>query len=271
MMSRWSWSLQLLLIALAGPASAHEFYLELDSHQPRAGGALRVGLREGERFAGRPYPRDAQKIERFCIVGPAGESPVVGSDGKLLSFARVSSPGVYVLGYVSKPHVTRMEADAFERYLREEGLDDAARQRAAAGESSHPARDAYQRCAKALLCTADAADQTGFDRTLGHPLEITPAQNPFQLNAGAELAVRVTFRGQPLPGATVVFVQQAAPRELIRVVTDDAGRAAARLVTPGRWMVTTVSMQRSAPGDSADWDSFWASLTFETPGGAKPE
>ncbi len=261
----------LLSIVLTGTSLAHEFYLEPDTYRPKAGEALRIAMREGERFAGLPYPRDAAKIRKFSIVGPDGEAPVMGLDGRLISFARTSSAGVYVLGYESVPRVTRLEADVFERYLREEGLENAALQRAQRHETQLAARDAYHRFAKLLLCTDAAADTSGFDRTVGHLLEITPIANPFRIAPGERLEVRVTFRGQPLAGAAVVFVQQGAPRELTRVVTDAEGRAAVRLAVSGRWMATTVTMQRSDPGEDSDWSSYWASLIFETPAGESAE
>lgn len=52
-----------------------------------------------------------------------------------------------------------------------------------------------------------------------------------------------------------------APRESHR--TDEQGRAGFRLDCPGIWMIKCVHMP---PADvKAEWESFWATLTFEAP------
>jgi hypothetical protein len=40
---------------------------------------------------------------------------------------------------------------------------------------------------------------------------------------------------------------------------------------PGVWMITTIHMVRAAAGLDAEWESFWASLTFEIPPAATAE
>lgn len=40
----------------------------------------------------------------------------------------------------------------------------------------------------------------------------------------------------------------------------------AKLTEPGAWLFTTIHMIPAPEGLDADWESFWASLTFELPG-----
>jgi uncharacterized GH25 family protein len=55
------------------------------------------------------------------------------------------------------------------------------------------------------------------------------------------------------------------PDKRLSARTDKAGRVSLALPRGGVWLVKAVHMV-PAPADSgADWESLWASLTFETP------
>jgi hypothetical protein len=45
--------------------------------------------------------------------------------------------------------------------------------------------------------------------------------------------------------------------------SDRDGRAAFKIEEPGAWLVKAVHMVPAPAGSNADWESFWASLTFE--------
>jgi uncharacterized GH25 family protein len=53
----------------------------------------------------------------------------------------------------------------------------------------------------------------------------------------------------------------AAERAAAR--TDSAGRVAFAITKPGLWLIKTVHMIEAPPDSGADWESLWASLTFE--------
>jgi uncharacterized GH25 family protein len=48
--------------------------------------------------------------------------------------------------------------------------------------------------------------------------------------------------------------------------SDKDGRVRFRLPRAGMWMVKAVHMIAAQPDAQADWQSFWASLTFDLPG-----
>ncbi len=66
--------------------------------------------------------------------------------------------------------------------------------------------------AKAAFVVSDrldavASDQPGFDRVLGHPLELVAVSNPVTpMGPGEEIRVRLLLAGKPLSGAKVSFV-----------------------------------------------------------------
>ncbi|QKG53138.1 DUF4198 domain-containing protein [Hymenobacter sp. BRD67] len=195
-----------------------------------------------------------------------------------------SAPGTHLLALTSQPAFLELPASEFTAYLRAEALGYALRQREEAGQTtSKPGREAYQRCAKALVfATAGATGRrlpasadTAYRRVLGLPLELVPEQNPYRLRPGAALTVRVLRQGQPVPGAPVQVWQAgiapgpaAAPAiRHFTTYTNAQGRALLRLPGPGPYLLATVRMEAAPPAlaGQADWLSTWASLTFGGP------
>jgi hypothetical protein len=149
--------LAILLLAPAGLARAHDFWIQPSTFRPQAGASVALGLRVGEAFAGEPFPRIPEYIERFVFRDAAGERPVAGRAGQEpAGLLRAARPGLNVALYESRPHPTEVEAAAFERYLKEEGLEPIAALRRRRGESGRPATERFSRCAKSLLRVGDA-------------------------------------------------------------------------------------------------------------------
>ena len=100
---------------------------------------------------------------------------------------------------------------------------------------------------------------------LGFPVELVAKLNPYGLKAGDELPVRVLRQGEPLAGALVTAYPHGEPSRPVRGRSDEDGRVKLRLPRPGPWLIKTVHMERIEDGEKADWQSWWASLTFELP------
>jgi uncharacterized GH25 family protein len=98
-----------------------------------------------------------------------------------------------------------------------------------------------------------AAEDRSWSELLGLPLEIVPENDPTALRAGAELTVRLVQSGKPLAGAVLTFRSQTEGQERV-VVTNDEGRATARLDTAGWWSVNGLELRRAAAADRT-WES----------------
>jgi hypothetical protein len=260
-------------LAVPRPAAAHDFWLAPESFTPAAGAVLGVGLRVGEGFVGEPVARNPQRIVRFALVdlaGETGESAAAGLPGwEPAGRVRPSGPGLHAVVYESRFAAIALEAEKFTAYLREEGLEAVIAARAAAGAGAEPGRERYARSAKALLAVRPAGGAApapaAADRPLGLPLELVAQGDPTRLAPGAELAVRLRFRGEPLAGALVVALSPP-PRVRQAARSDAAGRVRFRLDRAGPWLVKAVHMVPAAGGEpAADWESHWASLTFAVP------
>lgn len=285
-----------LVLCLTLAAAAHDFWIEPSTFHCKAGAPVKVALRVGMDFVGEPVLRDPERFERFALVrageknalppkttddggkptsAPAdsdasndGDKPIIGIDGKdPAGYMKPDNQGAQWIVYRSRPRSLSLEAAKFESYLKEEGLEsiiDARRQR---GESEKPGRESYSRCAKSLICVGDDV-KAGFDTVVGMPLELVLENHPDTVGRG-ELSVRLLFNGKPLEGAKVAARAKADAKNVQALRTDASGRVRFKLGRSGAWLLTAVHMQE-APKTTpdADWESLWASLTFEV--GAPP-
>jgi uncharacterized GH25 family protein len=253
-------------LAMAGPAFAHDFWIEPSTFRPAVGSTLGVRLVVGQGFRGDALPRNPAMIARFVLVTDAGETPIGGrAADEPAGAVRIDRPGLALIGYRSLESQVSLEAAKFEAYLKEEGLESVIAARAKSADSQKPSRELFSRSAKSLVEAGDSG-AAGFDRVLGLTLELVPEKNPYALKAGDALPVRLLYEGKPLSGALVVALAFDDPDAKVAERTDAGGRVVLRLSREGAWLVKAVHMVPVAGNPNADWRSIWASLTFALPG-----
>jgi uncharacterized GH25 family protein len=254
----------LALAGLAAAARAHDFWIEPSTFHPAPGGDVTVSLRVGQGFRGDPVPRNPALIQRFAQIGERGETPIDGLPGAdPAGEFRVSGPGLVWIAYRSGRSPVSLEADKFEKYLVEEGLESVSALRRQRGESGKPGREVFSRSVKSLLVAEPAgAGAKGFDRALGLPLELVFRKDPFRAVPG-KLPLSLLADGKPLSGALVVAMEQSAPESRVSGRTDAKGGVALDLSRKGIWLIKAVRMTPAPAGVDADWESVWTSLTFE--------
>jgi uncharacterized GH25 family protein len=258
-----------ILLAVGGTAvAAHDMWIEPTGFQPTIGRTVGLRLRVGQDFLGDPLPRDPALIDRFVVVDGDTAKPVVGRDfADPAGLMRVAAPGLMVVGYHSKPSPVVLQATKFNQYLTEEGLEAIAALRAKSGETNAEAHEVFVRCAKSLLL-AGPATESQRDRVLGMPLELVAEHNPYLLASGQRLPIQLLYKGQPLAGALIVALNQRDPMAKVAARSDRNGRVQLRLSETGPWLIKAVHMIPAPAGAASQWESFWASLTFELPDAA---
>jgi hypothetical protein len=240
--------------------SAHDFWIEPSVFEPAIDTVVRVFLRVGTGFIGDPVRRSSDAIDAFFVAGPDGRSDVMGREGMdPAGFFRLSANGTTVVAYRSRPSSVSLDAGAFEKYLKEEGLERIIDARAKSGTTASRGVEIFSRSAKALLRAG--GDLSGHDRTVGLTLELLPERHPSALPADGRMPVQLLYRGVPLEGALVsALSQDGRPPRQAR--TDRHGRVTLPLDT-GVWLIKAVHMVPAPAGSGADWESIWASLTFK--------
>jgi hypothetical protein len=264
----------LALLGCCGVAGAHDFWIEPSTHRPAPGAVVAATLRIGDHGTTATYGRTPVHVERFVLTGRDGTIVVPGRPGDDPA-GRVTVPaaGPWWLAYRSRRSFIALEAAAFEGYLRDEGLDRIVGLRRGAGLAARPGRETFSRCAKALLWsgepTATPAALATITTPLGLTLELVPEADPSRLHFGDTLSVRLLFEDAPVVAALVDATWLAVPTRTVSLRTDAAGRVQIPLTHTGSWMLAAVHMEPAAPDvvPRADWESWWASLTFAVPEG----
>ena len=257
------------LVAVTGVTlGAHDFWLEPRSYRPEVGKLVALRLLVGQDMLGDPIPRDEGAIERFVVRQGGSESVIPGRDGSdPAGILRIPGDGLLVVGYQSRPRRIELPREKFEAYLGEEGLDAVAAMFAGAKKQPRVARERFSRSAKALLSSGPTrASQK--DQVLGLRLELVAGGNPYAASLRDDMRFTLLYEGAPRPGALVIAINRDDPSAKLSTRSDAHGRVSFRFPRGGVWLVKAVHMVPLPQGQDADWESIWASLTFELPSSA---
>ena len=255
----------LLFVGTGVTVGAHDFWLEPRTYRSEVGKLVPLRLLVGQDMLGDPIPRDEAAIERFVVRQGGEESVIAGRDGgDPAGILRVPGNGLMVVGYQSRPRRIELPRAKFETYLGEEGLDAVAAMFSAATKQPQVARERFSRCAKALL-SSGAVSASQKDQALGLRLELVADGNPYAASSRDDMRFTLFYEGAPRPGALVIAINRDDPSVKLSARSDARGRVSFRFPRGGVWLVKAVHMVPLPKGQDADWESFWASLTFEIP------
>jgi len=169
-----------------------------------------------------------------------------------------------IFTYVSVAERIRFrDWERFAHYLELEGLNTIPARHDARGLSRDDVRELYTRCAKTLVSVGEAAGD--HDRATGMRLELVAGENPTTLAPDTEMSFTLLWEGEPLPDTQVALFRRGetdddATRTLTR--TDETGRASFTIPADGTYLAASVHMIEAPADRNADWQSYWASLTF---------
>lgn len=193
-------------------------------------------------------------------------------DTTVLTF-RTGEPGTYLVGASLLPRFIALSAQDFNSYLRSDGLPDVLAERRRSNTLGRPARELYQKHVKAVFQVGDVRTN-GFDRVLEYPAEIVPLDNPYTIRIGGSLRIRALVDGRAVGNQLVIWGGRAPNGSRIAqrsVRTDSQGVARITSLRSGVWYVKFIHMVPAPAGDSVDYHSKWATLTFAVRRPSRPE
>jgi uncharacterized GH25 family protein len=196
------------LLALAAvaaaviPAPAHDTWVQTNTHVVRTGDAVHLDLMLGNHGNDHRDFKIAGKLSAESI----GTFEVTAPDGKKYDL----KPDAIDQGYAPKEgfHTAKFATNAPGLYVAAQNSD---------GIVNHGQLVRSVRSAKAYFLASPSldavrADWQGFDKPLGHALELVPETNPVApMGPGTAIKVKLLFRGKPLGKATVSFVPRGVP------------------------------------------------------------
>ena len=248
-------------------AFAHEYWFECDNFFPRVNERTDLRLFVGsalKKEEERTY--QASKTDSFQMFSASEVFDVrpLAEDGRspILKFAS-DHAGTFLMSMERNWSYIKLDADKFEEYLREDGMEYIIAERKRFGESAKEGRERYSRYLKTLIQVGDS--RTGSAKTrVGSKIEIVSLENPYSKKVGDNLKLQVYFSGFPLADRAVVADNRDGENySSQKFLTDKDGRFTVKLTNKGVWLIRLVHMQRCVKncGD-VDWESFWGALSF---------
>ena len=281
-------------LLLTASVAAHEYWLDPLDATPDAGGLLLVDIRNGEDFSGSSFPYDPRRMQRVELVGP---NEVIDVEGRLGDFPAfripVGNAGPYMLLVETgaQPLVYDTLAD-FTTFLDYHGVSGILERHVERGLAETEIRERYYRYAKTLVYAGERTEgveehSSAVFASLGTRLEIVAGNDPAN---DVAIDLILLFDGYPLADSQAeIFLRKADGTVSRRIGRSDSdGKLAFAIDEPGKYLVNAVrvvepsvttteeatgdaphraeeskSAESRQPALAPQWESHWASLTFE--------
>lgn len=255
------------LFLLAVSAFAHEYWLEPEKFRLAPNEKTAVRLFVGDALKDKEEkPFQTAKTMRFDIfsANKTLDLKTTAADGAMPVYGfSADKAGNYLVAMERNWSYIKLNPQGFEDYLREDGMEYIVGEREKLGERKKEGHERYSRFLKSLLQVGERRDDV-YKKQLGMRLEIVPLENPYAKKVGDTLKVQVLFEGKPLADRDVFANNRSGENVTTqKLKTDKSGKITVDLDKSGLWLVRLVNMRRCRQdcGD-ADWESFWAALTF---------
>jgi len=265
--------LSCLLILAATWPDAHEFWQAPDKYYYTIRDIALIRFQVGENFTGTNWTGNKEKIKQLSHYLPNGTIIDLSDKVSMNKGDSIRRPlqteGTHMIVFNSTNAHIELEADKFNAYLKEDGLQTALQFREKNAEQNKTGKEYYQRSVKTIIQIGnektDACKEPSF-----LPLDIIPFENPYASPGMAPketlptVKFRVLFKRKPLPNWLVKtwFRDEKGRMQMQEYRTNNRGIIAVKRHS-GPYMVSTVYMERLQNDPKADWQSYWASVNFE--------
>ncbi|MBS1978718.1 MAG: DUF4198 domain-containing protein [Bacteroidetes bacterium] len=243
---------------------AHEFWLRPRKFRFKTGEELKVDFVVGEQFTGEYWDLQKHKVEKLILFAGGMQKNMV-KDVRLSKgnniVTKLEKGGTYLVALESDDAYLELDAEKFNAYLKEDGIEDILSERTQQKTLDQPSKEYYKRYAKLLVQTGTAADDT-YRKRADFRFEIVPLANPYALKVGDYLQCRLYWNGRPSAHTMMKVWSHVGNRIFLQnIYSEDDGTITFPLSSGGPWMVSSVKMVHAEkPG--ADYQSYWTSLVF---------
>lgn len=253
------------LLAVISLQSAHELWLSPDKFIYQRGEKINIRFFAGENFEGENWKGNNEKIQSLKLYfdDVSDDLSKYFSKGKGDSVElTILDEGTNLFAFNSTNFYIETEAARFNEYLEENGLINAIENRKLNNETGSNSREFFQHCSKTLIQVGNKKDKT-FSVSTGLPVDIIPLSNPYSLKDTDSLSVKILFRDRPLANTLIRIWRRLDDKSIkSELTTNDNGEIKFPVSTSGNWMISTVKMERLQNDPNAQWQSYWASLTW---------
>ncbi len=195
--------------------SSHVMYLKLDSYFLEPDTKATIQLFNGtfdksENVITRDRMLDASLLGNGQRIKVADSQWTEKDSVTLLNF-QAGAAGTWVAGISTAPRSIEMDAEAFNTYLEHEGILDMLTFRKENDELEDAAVEKYSKHVKTIFQVGNKRTND-WETALGYPIEFVPLDNPYDLNTGDSIRVKLLFNGEPLANQ-LVYADYKAPED----------------------------------------------------------
>ena len=186
--------------------SSHVMYLKLDDYFLEPNTSATIQLFNGT-FDKSDNVIDRNRMLDASLVGvgqriKVDDSQWTEKDSITILNFQTGDPGTWVAGVSTAPRSIEMTSKDFNEYLVHEGILDMLEWRQNNKALDSAAVEKYSKHVKAIFQVGD--ERTGDWQTpLGYPIEFVPFENPYDINTGDSINIRLLFKGEPLANQLV--------------------------------------------------------------------
>lgn len=261
----------LFILLFVLPVIAHEFWLEPQQYIFSRTEEINIRFKVGEQFTGENWHGNNQKVKLLHlyyadVMDNLSEDGLTEEEGDSLQFS-MHEDGTVLIAFNSSNSFIELEAEKFNAYLEEDGLQAAIDYRKQHNETDSAGREYYQRSVKTIVQVGNAKTNV-YKKKTELPVDIIPLSHPYTLKNGDSLTVQVLFNGEPLTNTMIrTWHKLTTGVTIANYMTNEKGEIRFPVHTSGEWMVSCVHMLRYPKGTevnpvAAEWQSYWGSLTW---------
>jgi len=186
--------------------SSHDMYLKLDTFFLQPNTAANIQLFNGT------FDESENSIARnrmidVSLVGNGTRTKVDTTqwtdqdNATVLSF-NTGESGTWVAGVSTRARDFAMDAEAFNTYLKHDGVLDMLKSREENGLLDEAVVERYSKHVKTIFQVGNTRTED-WQTALDYPIEFVPLSNPYDLHAGDMLKAKLLWQGKPLAGQLV--------------------------------------------------------------------
>jgi uncharacterized GH25 family protein len=254
-----------LLLVFHSFLFAHDLYLRGNPFHQDIPGKVSISMNLAEAFPGEELSWRGDKTTSFVVNGPSGMNKIQDQAGENPT-VEFSQEGTYIVGWSGSPSYIKIKPAVFNKYLNLEGYTKVINLRKERGQENKEGAEKYSRNIKAMF-QVGSKNTDQFKVPLGFKIEIIPHQNPYSLKVGESLDVELLLDGKPLADNAIMATfdtNSKEPEAYAQVIRTDAkGKAKIKLTNSGVWMIRSNYMTELQNDPKAEWESYWANLSFE--------
>ena len=244
---------------LARPTLAHDTWVDTNTNQVRLGGAVHINLKLGNHGNRHRDFKIAGQVDTdhstLQVLAPGGKSYDLKST--LTSTGHAPDGGFWTTRFVAGQPGLHCVAHTYSNVM------------SYAPERAIKSAKTFFVASRSL--SRVPMSSTGFNRRLGHPLELVPESNPVtQMRPGTLLTVRLYFKGKPLAGCRVSFIPHGATLKgdfdaRYEQKTNANGRVRFTPQAANEYLLVAHQVAPSEKGRGYDFTKYAATLTVLVP------